>query len=88
MIDLVSLRLPPDIRKRLDALAIATERSRTAIVVEAVKRYVDLQEWQITAIKRGVEQADRGEFIDHVELKAKWEKRLETSMNKTRQSGS
>ena len=88
MIDLVSLRLPPNIRKRLDALAVATERSRTAMVVEAVKRYVDLQEWQITAIKRGVEQADRGEFIDHVERKAKWEKRLETSMIKARQSGS
>ena len=35
MTDLVSLRLDPDIRKRLDALAVATERSRAAIAAEA-----------------------------------------------------
>ena len=44
MTDLVSLRLDPDIRKRLDALAVATERSRAAIAAEAVKQYIDLQE--------------------------------------------
>ena len=84
MTDLVSLRLDPDIRKRLDALAIATERSRVAIAAEAIKQYVDLQEWQIAAIKKGVEQADRGEFIDHARLKSKWEKRLAASMNMAR----
>ena len=84
MTDLVSLRLEPDIRKRLDAFAVATERSRAAIVAEAVKQYVDLQEWQIAAIKKGVEQADRGEFIDHARLKSKWEKRLAASMDKAR----
>lgn len=52
MTDLVWLRLDPDIRKRLDALAVATERSRAAIAAEAVKLYVDLQEWQIAAIKK------------------------------------
>lgn len=84
MTDLVSLRLDPDIRKRLDALAVATERSRASIAAEAIKQYVDLQEWQIDAIKKGVEQADRGEFIDHVKLKSKWEKRLAASMDKAR----
>ena len=84
MTDLVSLRLKPDICKRLDALAIATERSRAAIAAEAVKQYIDLQEWKIAAIKNGVEQADRGEFIDHARLKSKWEKRLAASMGKAR----
>ena len=84
MTDLVSLRLDPDIRKRLDALAIATERSRAASAAEAVRQYVDLQERQIAAIKKGGEQADRGEFIDHARLKSKWEKRLAASMDKAR----
>lgn len=84
MSDLVSLRLDPDIRKRLDALAIATERSRAAIAAEAVKQYIDLQEWQVAAITKGVEQADRGEFIDHAKLKTKWEKRLAAAMDKAR----
>ena len=84
MTDLVSLCLEPDIRKRLDALAVATERSSAAIAVEAIKQYVDLQECQIAAVKKGVEQADRGEFIDHARLKSKWEKRLAASMNNAR----
>ena len=84
MTDLVSLRFDPDIRKRLDALAVATERSRADIAAEAVKHYVDLQEWQIAAIKEGIEQANRSEFIDHNKLKSKWEKRLAASMKKAR----
>ena len=42
MTDLVSLRLDPDIRKRLDALAVATERSRAALSAEAVRQYGNL----------------------------------------------
>ena len=63
MTTLVSLRLEPEIRKRLDNLAIATERSRASIAAEAVKQYIDLQEWQIAAIQKGVDEANRGEFI-------------------------
>ena len=84
MTALVSLRLDPEIRKRLDELARVTERSRASIAAEAVKQYIDLQEWQITAIQKGIEQADRGEFIDHAKLKAKWEKRLAAQLDKAR----
>lgn len=84
MTTLVSLRLEPEIRKRLDNLAIATERSRASIAAEAVKQYIDLQEWQIAAIQKGVDEANRGEFIDHSKLKAKWEKRLAVAMDKAR----
>ena len=84
MTDLVSLRLDPDVRKRLDALALATERSRAAIAAEAVKQYIDLHEWQIAAIKKGVEQAEHGDFIDHAKLKSKWEKRLAAALDKAR----
>lgn len=84
MTDLVSLRLDPEIRKRLDDLAAATERSRASLAAEAVKQYIDTQEWQIAAIKIGIAAADHGEFIDHAKLKAKWEKRLAAQMDKTR----
>ena len=87
MSDLVSLRLDPEIRKKLDDLAAATERSRAAIAAEAVKQYVVLQEWQIAAIQKGVDAADRGEFIDHAKLKAKWEKRLAAITNAARPLG-
>jgi predicted transcriptional regulator len=80
----VTLRLEPDIRKRLDKLAKATERSRAALAAEAVRQFVELNEWQIAAIKEGVREANKGLFVDHVRLKSKWEKKLAAALDKTR----
>ena len=80
----VTLRLEPEIRKRLDKLAKATERSRAALAAEAVRQFVELNEWQITAIEEGVREADKGQFIDHAQLKAKWEKKLAAALDETR----
>lgn len=84
MNDPVALRLDADTRKRLDALAKATERSRSALAAEAVRQFVELNEWQIAAIQKGVQQADKGQFIDHAKLKAKWEKKLAVALDKAR----
>lgn len=80
----VTLRLEPDLRKRLDKLAKATERSRAALAAEAVRQFVELNEWQIAAIEEGVREADKGQFIDHSRLKSKWEKKLAAALDKTR----
>ena len=80
----VTLRLDAAIRKRLDRLCKATDRSRAALAAEAVRRFVELNEWQIGAIEDGVREADRGQFIDHARLKAKWEKKLAAAMDKAR----
>lgn len=80
----VTLRLDAATRKRLDRLARTTARSRAALAAEAVKQYVEINEWQIAAIRKGVRQADGGQFIDHAKLKAKWEKKLAAAVDKTR----
>ena len=80
----VTLRLEPGIRKRLDQLAKATERSRAALAAEAVRQFVELNEWRIAAIKEGVRDADSGRFIDHARLKSKWEKKLALALDKAR----
>ncbi|MBM3342803.1 MAG: ribbon-helix-helix protein, CopG family [Betaproteobacteria bacterium] len=80
----VTLRLDVLTRKRLDKLAKATERSRAALAADAVRQFIEVNEWQIAAIGKGVQQADRGQFIDHAKLKAKWEKKLAAAMDKAR----
>lgn len=80
----VALRLDADTRKRLDQLAKTTERSRSALAAEAVRQFLEINEWQITAIQKGVGQADAGQFIDHAKLKKKWEKKLAAAVDKTR----
>jgi predicted transcriptional regulator len=81
MSDPVTLRLDPETRERLDRLAKNTERSRSALAAEAVRLFVDLNEWQIAAIENGVREAEASRFIDHAKLKAKWEKRLAAALN-------
>ena len=80
----VTLRLDLDVRKRLDKLAKATDRSRAALAAEAVRQYVELNEWQIAAIQDGLRDAESGQFVDHARLKAKWEKRLALALDKAR----
>jgi len=84
MTEPVTLRLDPDIKKRLDKLAKATERSRAALAAEAVRQFVELNEWQIAAIHEGLRDADSGNFIDHARLKAKWERKLALALDKPR----
>jgi len=80
----LTLRLDPDVRKRLDKLAKATDRSRAALAAEAVRQYVELNEWQIAAIQDGLRDADNGRFIDHARLKSKWEKKSAIAVAKAR----
>jgi RHH-type rel operon transcriptional repressor/antitoxin RelB len=58
----VSGRIDKAISKRLDALAKSTARSRSFLISEAVKAYVEDQTWQIEAIKEGIKAADQGKF--------------------------
>lgn len=80
----VTLRLDAATRKRLDRLARATDRTRAALAAEAVRQFVEINEWQVAAIQEGVREADRSQFIDHARLKAKWEKKLAAAVDKAR----
>ena len=50
----VTLRLDARTRKRLDQIAKTMRRSRAALAAEAVRQFVELNEWQIAAIQEGV----------------------------------
>jgi predicted transcriptional regulator len=58
----VSGRVDKAVSDKLELLAKATARSRSFLIGEAIKTYVDDQSWQIKAIKKGVEQANQGKF--------------------------
>jgi predicted transcriptional regulator len=58
----VSSRVDKAVSEKLDFLSKATARSRSFLISEAIKVYVEDQAWQIEAIKEGVRQADQGKF--------------------------
>ena len=66
--NVLTLRLDPVIKKKLDKLASATQRSRSFLAAEAIREYVSLNEWQIDEIRKGLEEADRGDFATTAEL--------------------
>ena len=66
---LLTLRLKRGLRKQLDRLAKATERSRSFLAAEAIREYVALNEWQIEETHRALEEAGRGEFASEEQVR-------------------
>jgi RHH-type rel operon transcriptional repressor/antitoxin RelB len=66
----MTLRLDAATLRRLDQLAEVTERSKSWLAAQAVKDYLDLNEWQTEAISAAVKRADgRGaEFVEHKKI--------------------
>jgi len=70
----LTIRIKPSIKTRLDALALATRRSKSAMTEEALEQYLDVNEWQIKGIQDSIAEADRAdaEWIEHDDIMAKW----------------
>ena len=58
----MTIRLEPALKQRLDHLAEATQRSKSFLAAQAIREFVDLNEWQIQEIRSAVAEADRGDF--------------------------
>lgn len=64
----VTIRLEPELKSRLDKLSAATHRSKSFLAAEAVREFVELNEWQIEEIKVAVKEADAGDFSSEQEV--------------------
>jgi predicted transcriptional regulator len=58
----MTIRLDADLKTRLDKLADATHRSKSYLAAEAVREYIELNEWQLQEIQAAVTEADAGDF--------------------------
>lgn len=58
----MTIRLEPELKQRLDQLAEATRRSKSFLAGEALRDFIELNEWQIQEIKDSVKEADSGDF--------------------------
>ena len=65
----LSIRLDTNNSKRLDKLAKATQRTKSFLAAEAVRSYLDLNEWQVDEIRAGVIEAERGQFAKDAEVR-------------------
>ena len=65
---ILAARLNPDLQAKLAQLASQRGRDTEALVVEAVERLVNYDEWFIREVEKGIGAADRGKFIEHGEV--------------------
>jgi predicted transcriptional regulator len=71
----MEVRLNPDLQAKLVQLASQRGRDTEALVVEAVERMVNYDEWFIREVERGIAAADRGEFVEHSEVRRRIDQR-------------
>ena len=73
----ISVRLEPAVKARLDQLADATHRSKSFLAAEAIRTFVEINEWQIHEIQAALQEADAGDFAKPAEvgkIRRKWQK--------------
>ena len=56
--EVVTVRLDPELKAKLDALAASTKRSKSWLAAEAIAQYVEQQAWQIQRIEQAISLAD------------------------------
>lgn len=72
----MTVRLEDEIKDRLDRLANATHRSKSFLAAEAIREFVENNEWQIAEIEAALTEADADDFAsekDVCALARKWQ---------------
>ena len=86
MQEVITIRVERDVKERLETLAKATARSRSFLIAEAIRCYLDEQAWQVEQIQEGITEAETGKLVEHEEVATKWEARLADSVDPKSQS--
>jgi predicted transcriptional regulator len=64
----LTLRLDAKLKNKLDRLSKSMNRSRSFVAAQAIQEYVSVNEWQINEIKKGLAEADAGDFATEEEM--------------------
>jgi RHH-type transcriptional regulator, rel operon repressor / antitoxin RelB len=81
MKNVMTIRIDPEVKNKLERMARATARTKSFLVADAIEEYLSVNEWQIEAIQEGVRQAEEGLLIPHEEVRKKWEAELADSVD-------
>ncbi|HEY7888684.1 MAG TPA: CopG family transcriptional regulator [Steroidobacteraceae bacterium] len=71
----ITVRLEDEIKDRLARLAESTQRSKSFLASEAIREFIENNEWQIAETHAALKEADAGDFASGREvarLRKKW----------------
>jgi RHH-type transcriptional regulator, rel operon repressor / antitoxin RelB len=66
----LTVQIDTDAGERLEQLAARTGRSPSTLAAEAIDAYLEIDRWQVAGIQQAIASHDRGEGIDHADVKA------------------
>jgi predicted transcriptional regulator len=64
----MEVRFSPDIETRLQQVASANGKDAEQLVKDTVARMLEDQARFVAGVQRGIDQADRGEFLEHQDV--------------------
>lgn len=71
----MTIQLETELEQRLARLSASMHRSETDLATDAIKSYIELNEWQCSEIRQGIKEANASDFASDREVKAllnKW----------------
>ncbi len=78
---ILSVRIDAEIKARLEELAVSTARTKSWLAAEAVRQFVESNEWQIQAVQEGVRASANDSMITaHETVFEAWAKRLDAGL--------
>jgi len=64
----ISFRARPEEIDALDELAAAQDRPRSYLINEAIANYIELHAYQDALVRKGMEEARKGNVVSHEEV--------------------
>lgn len=71
----ITIRLDDAVKDRLDRLAESTQRSKSFLAAEAIRDFVDSNEWQISETRAALKEANAADFASESDVEhfaSKW----------------
>jgi predicted transcriptional regulator len=65
----MEVHFDPDLEAKLSRMAAAQGRAAETLVQEAVERLLDYDEWFLREVEKGLSAADRGELVEHSDIR-------------------
>lgn len=72
-----TVRLPAELKAKVESLADSLGRPAAWVVEKAVEEYVETRNWQVAAIRSALAQAEAGDFASDAEVRAAFAKLID-----------
>ena len=70
----MTVRLDEEVKSRLEKISSVTNRSKSFLASEAIKEFVENNEWQLEEIQAALLEADAGDFATDKSVQKTFEK--------------